>query len=423
MAEPAPAPSAGDRLADAVDTITVGGLIGLSADDMIDRLVTHLRDGGMPVARLHVSLTQLHPQFESFSRTWSAAGGLERVEHEWGSRFAPSFQASPIHALLSEQIPALSGRAAEDIDALMGAWTRYRLAAGEGLDRFPILREFAEAGLTDYVLLATPYLDGAVPEPGTVVTDRGVIISWASDAPGGFDAADVTLIRRLQKPFALALRSAMQRHVGSVLLSTYLGRDAGNRVLTGLVRRGDVTRLQATVLLADLRGFTALAARLPADALVRTLDAYLEAMAEPVAEHGGEVLKFLGDGLLAVFRQEGAAGADAGYQAACAARDRVAALNRSREAAGDPILGLDQAIHAGEVLYGNVGATERLDFTVIGPAVNEVSRMEQLCGRDVAGDLLVSEQVYRLLPATAGLREAGAFALRDVDGDRALWIG
>jgi class 3 adenylate cyclase len=172
------------------------------------------------------------------------------------------------------------------------------------------------------------------------------------------------------------------RQTAATLITTYLGRRSGARVLAGAVQRGDGETIHAVLWYSDLRDFTALSERLPRDRLIALLNAHFERLAAPIKAFGGEVHKFMGDGLLAIFPIEGD---DAGQacalalKAARAARAGMAALNGERQAQGESPLGFGLALHLGDVLYGNIGAPDRLDFTVIGPAVNLVSRLEALC--------------------------------------------
>jgi adenylate cyclase len=210
----------------------------------------------------------------------------------------------------------------------------------------------------------------------------------------------------------------MQLQRGTIALAqAYLGSDAGARVLSGETRRGAVVAIEAALLIADLRGFTALADRVAGEALVEALNDYLEQLGGAVEGQGGQILKFLGDGALAIFAV-GAPEAD-GHDAVCAralaageaALAAVAARNAARAAAGEATLALDVALHVGRVMYGNVGARERLDFTVIGPAVNETARIEQLCAP--LGTTLLMSAAFA---ARCGrkVRSLGAHAMRGV---------
>ena len=201
-------------------------------------------------------------------------------------------------------------------------------------------------------------------------------------APPGFDRAQRALLRRAAGLLAAPLEILVARQTASTLLTTYLGRRSGGRVLAGAVRRGDGETINAVLWYSDLRGFTALSEHLPRDQIIALLNAHFERLAAPIKAFGGEVLKFMGDGLLAIFPTEtvgATAACDQALKAARGARAGMAALNSERVAGGDPALVFGLALHLGDVMYGNIGAPDRLDFTVIGPTVNLASRLEALC--------------------------------------------
>lgn len=249
------------------------------------------------------------------------------------------------------------------------------------------------------------------------VDNDGLIVSWLTDRPGGFTDDDIALIERTHPIFALAMRTEATTETAQSVAATYLGRDPGQRVLDGAIDRGSVTSMRAVIYFADLRGFTKLAQDLPATDVVEMLNGYLDCLARPVMDAGGEVLKFLGDGVLAVFEIDGQ-GPELACQSALAASrralNRVAKLNRRRHQAGQPVMQMDLALHLGDVMYGNVGVEGRLDFTVIGPAVNEASRIEGAC-RQLDRHLLASEVFYRAVAGhTDSLVSVGRHQLRDI---------
>jgi adenylate cyclase len=222
------------------------------------------------------------------------------------------------------------------------------------------------------------------------------------------------LIDGLLATLALAVYRIALLQVAVDLLDAYVGAESGRRILSGQVRQGTAQQLSAAIVIADLRGFTAVADRTPAERLVGGLNEHLGAVVEAVEQQGGQVLKFLGDGLMAVFslekRPAEAACADA-LAAAQSALAANAAINGRREAAGEPMLALDVALHLGEVMYGNVGSARRLDFTVIGPAVNEASRIEALC--EPLGCHVVTSAAFASACPQA-LRSLGRHTLRGV---------
>jgi adenylate cyclase len=204
----------------------------------------------------------------------------------------------------------------------------------------------------------------------------------ATDRAQGFDRATSTLLQRVARLLAGPLEILVTRQTAVTLMETYLGRRSGARVLAGAVQRGDGETINAVLWCSDLRGFTTLSESLPRDRVIALLNAHFERLAAPIKAFGGEVLKFMGDGLLAIFPTE-AAGAsracDRALKAARGARAGMAALNGERKANGESALEFGLALHLGDVMYGNIGAPDRLDFTVIGPTVNLASRLGALC--------------------------------------------
>jgi adenylate cyclase len=304
---------------------------------------------------------------------------------------------------------------------------RRRLDAGTA-DDFPVLTDLREAGMTDYAARVVPFDDGQVATlragPGGIPegVDRpnpmqGIFFSCTTDVQGGFDDGQLRQVGELLPYLALAVKSRSMFEVARTLLATYLGADAGGRVLTGEIDRHSVQRIQAVIWLCDLRGFSAVANRVSQDELIEILDAYLELMARPVLDNRGQILKFLGDGFLATFdlslRDRQAACTDA-LTAAEQLLETLPGFNAERRAAGKRTLDFGAALHLGEVLYGNIGSSERLDFTVVGSAVNEVSRIEGLC-RPLQRKVLASSTFFEAAMATAGrMISVGVHPLRGI---------
>jgi adenylate cyclase len=372
-----------------------------SSDDpapLIELACAGLAALGVPLWRLSVGIQTIDPTVRAVSYVWWRDRGLNRDTTPYlpGQDSDRPYLRSPIFALIRD-------------DRLERHW---RLDRGEGCEELPLLAELRAAGGTSYALRIVRFggeIAAAVP---------GVAVAMATDRPGGFTDGDVATFAALTPALGLASYRYALARITSSILGVYLGERTARRVLAGEVRRGTGRRIEAAILLADLRGFTSLAGREPAERVVAWLDQHLDVVGADVAACGGEVLKFLGDGLLAVFPTEDGTDDHDACRRALAAAERAlvatAALNADRQAKGEPALGLDVVLHYGEVVYGNVGATRRLDFTVIGPTVNEASRIEGLCAQ-LGRDLLLSAPfAARCGRPTASL---GRFALRGCPGE------
>jgi adenylate cyclase len=351
---------------------------------------------GVPLWRASLAHPMLDPVVRARSNIWrrERAVARESTTHDDGER---QFRVSPIRHLQD------SGK----------NFCRWRLERGEG-SGFPLLRTLRESGGTDYLL----HLVGM--EQG-IKALAGVAVSFATDRPGGFADPDLSEIAAVIPALAMTGSHAALAEITASLLDLYLGPSTARQVLRGEIRRGFGRRIEAAILLADLRGFTQITERADPLQVVAWLDEHLEQIAVAVAAAGGEILKFLGDGLLAVFAVEPEAlSAEACARALAAAEAALSAnqlLNAARETRGGPALGLDIALHYGEVVYGNVGSLQRLDFTVIGRAVNEASRIEALCTALGRSLLLSREFAQHCGRPTVNL---GFHALRGVDQPREI---
>jgi adenylate cyclase len=299
---------------------------------------------------------------------------------------------------------------------------RRRLVGEHAVLDFVVLRELRDAGFTDW--LALFYGFGWAHEHGDDDL-LGLVTSWAARRAEGFDDDDLAAIEELSGTLALAAKASTTSDTAREVLATYLGRDPATRVIAGHVRRGAVGRMAAIILYADLRGFTHFTDVTPPEEVTRRLNAYFDCAGTAIAAGSGEILKFLGDGILAVFLPppggDTSAVAAGALDAARTLLAAVAELNAAEAADGHPALPVDVVLHAGDVTYGNVGTSERLDFTVIGPAVNEAARLEALC-KEVGRTLVVSDAFVRAAPALRGtLRSLGVHRLRGVREPREVF--
>jgi adenylate cyclase len=293
---------------------------------------------------------------------------------------------------------------------------RRRLAAGEGTNEFPLLAGLATQGGTDYWARMVGFGNRR-----NIGETRGLATSWATRDPGGFAERDLVLIDATLPAFALAFKATMAIDTAGVVVTTYLGQDAAERILRGEIERGRVNTMHKVLWFSDLTGFTRIADTLPREQLLDLLNAYADCLVGVVHDHDGKVLKFMGDGILAAFDGAEDDACRRALDAAETATAAVAQLNRARSAAGLPVTGFTLALHQGEVLYGNVGSRDRLDFTVIGPAVNELSRIQAM-SRSLDQPILVSA---RFATACGDQRDRlvslGRYALRGVGRPQELF--
>ncbi|MCJ9729642.1 adenylate/guanylate cyclase domain-containing protein [Bradyrhizobium sp. PRIMUS42] len=386
-------PATPDQIVDLPGWIVQHATTSDSAEDLLDGVCSTFVRGDVPLWRVSVAIPTLDPQFRGATLHWRRDSAIELETAPHGAETDEWFQQSPIFALQSKA-------------AKFGRW---KLAKGEGCDVHPSLRDLCFEGGTDYAMFLVEF------SPGTSIT--GAAISIATDRTGGFEEADLTSFRRLVPVLGLAIYRLVLFLTAGQMLDSYLGSMSGARVMAGEIVRGQGRIISAAILLADLSGFTRLTDREDPMDVVRWLNEHFEAIGDPVIENNGEILKFLGDGLLAVFPAEASAGEPC---AACEAALRVAReairrndnVNARRKDSGEPQLPLDIALHFGEVVYGNVGTSRRLDFTTIGRAVNEVSRIEGLCGQ-LGVHLLLSDLFARR--CRSDFRQLGTFELRGVE--------
>lgn len=363
-----------------------------SISELVARLSRQLVAVGIPITRLNLLVRTLHPQVMGAVHVWTSAGDtVERVELEHQRADEGRFLSSPF-------VPIFAGRGG----------IRRRLEGPEAKLDFPILRELADGGATDYAAMPLTFSDGQIHA-----------LTLATDRPGGFDVASLGHIHELLPLLARLVEVHSLRHTARTLLDTYLGTHTGGRVLDGLIRRGDGEVIPAVIWWADLRGSTRLAEALPRQRYLQLLNLFFESTAGSVIEHGGEVLKFIGDAVMAIFPLRDQP--DAAEQALAAAHEalaRIAKLNAAHPDPDAPPLQIALALHEGEVNYGNVGVAGRLDFTVTGPAVNEVARLEGL-SKALDRHVVASSAFASLVPGR--LESLGRHDLRGVSGVREVF--
>lgn len=398
-------------------TLVERGLQGLPVAEQVDAFCRDVTLAGFPARRFNMSIGTLHPRHGAHSYVWRRDEGLATELHprRRSDEENDGYLRSPIYRLRNTEETTL----------------RRRLDTDAPHD-FPILTELREGGMTDYAARLVSFGDAHRgnlaqlfdPKRNRPDPIQGIFFSCATDVPEGFDDDQLHDVGALLPYLALAVKSRSTFDVAQTLLETYLGADAGGRVLTGEIDRHSVRNIQAVIWFCDLRGFSRMASRISQSALVELLDTYLELMARPVLDNRGQILKFMGDGFLATFDLAKRSPQMVCADAVKAARELVAHVpqfNASRRASGKETLDFGVAIHMGEVLYGNIGTRERLDFTVVGSAVNEASRIEGLC-RPLGRHVLVSSAVHdAAAPANGALLSLGVHALRGIGEPQELF--
>jgi adenylate cyclase len=345
-------------------------------------LCVRLSACGVPLWRAVVFVRTLHPQVLGRRFIWRPDTGTVVAEASFELLDREVFRNSPMSQVNNT-----------------GTTVRCRLADPECRMDYPILLDLREEGVTDYLVSPLHFTNGEIH-----------FASWATRQPGGFTDQNILAIESMVTPLARVAEIRAARRIAVTLLSTYVGQKAGERVLAGHIRRGTTEAIHAAIWLSDMRGFTKLADRLRPQDLVDLLNRYFDCQVPPILDHGGEVLKFMGDGLLAIFPI--GAGANtalvctAALKAAHDARANVGKLNAAADAGMRVRFGL--ALHVGDVLYGNIGGGNRLDFTCIGPAVNLAARLKKLAGQ-LGRTILASEDFAKY--CGDGLQLLGKFAI------------
>jgi adenylate cyclase len=385
------------------------GLRGAAAEELLDGLCQRLVVAGLPLWRGFAGMRTLHPQWGGYGYTWRR--DLNAIEYDRFGRGVdtnPDWVESPFRFLINQT------RASDDGVASL----RRRLKGADAQLDFPVLKSLVAAGATDYFAQFFRFGPGGDPSRGT-----GVAYSFATDQADGFTDDDLALLRAVLPAVSIAMMAKAGHTIARSLLEAYLGDDAGRRVHAGAIERGSVETIRAALWYADIRGFTAIADAAPGPILIDLLDDVFETLTAALRLRDGHVLKFLGDGMLAIFPCSEAtqdATCARALDAATEAMAAIAALNEARRAGGKPVATVDLALHLGDVLYGNVGAVDRLDFTVIGPAVNEVARIEALC-EPLNRNLLLTAEFAASMTDRRRLEPLGRHDLRGVREAREIF--
>ena len=356
---------------------------------LAEKFIAH----GIPVSRLTTGVPILHPQVHSYSARWDLGQTVTERFFRLTAETLPVLENSPVKTVYSG-----------------GGSVRCDPTQPPREGEFGILADLRREGVTDYVALSIPFSDGTAK-----------LLTVATKRPGGFSGEEMELLEGIAPAVAVNLEVQALRFTARTLLETYVGRQAGARVLEGAIRRGMGETIRAVVWLSDLRGFTSLSEQLPRDALMELLNEYFGSVCAALDARGGEVLKFIGDALLGIFPVVGEDTRSVCARALAAAenaRQALAASNAARAGGAGPTIDYGIALHVGDVMYGNIGGENRLDFTVIGPAVNLAARIEGLC-RDLGRPVLLSQAFVDASDAAA--ESLGAFPLKGLSGEQRIY--
>ena len=360
------------------------GAAGLT--DVLARLGLDLNGEGAPVARIAAFVRTLHPHLMGSRYTWRRGReGVEVSNASYATLRSPEFLGSPVARVYAN-----------------AAGFRRRLDGSEPFDHadFHSLRA---SGMTDYLVEPLHFLDGQIHA-----------ITFATDAPEGFTAEQIGRIQQVARPLARIVEILALRRTATDLLSAYVGRDAGERILKGQIQRGDVEEIRCVVWFSDLRGFTRMSAQKEPPAIIAILNRLFDCQIPAVERAGGQVLKFMGDGMLAIFPIQNSEEATAvAGRALAAANEAFSALDETNQRSPEAPMAFGIALHVGEVAYGNIGGVGRLDFTCIGAAVNLAARIEGLTA-PTGKRLLLSAALAELVPEQT--RSVGSFVLKGVEG-------
>jgi adenylate cyclase len=386
--------------------LTKAGLAGMPEADLLRLFCEKCCSIGIDLSTAVAVIDTLHPVYEGRAFRWRAEGAQENRLEEYGSTAegdaAANWQKSVFFHLLKT--------GADE--------TRRRLGRGDPADPGPIMVSMTEtfedlkaAGETDFVAFIQRFAkDRVIGEMDCVYSH------WTTRHSEGFSDADLTALRRLVPSLALGIKCASLARIAGTLVEVYLGRDAGQRVLSGRISRGVAERINAVLWFSDLRGYTTIADTTSPDEIIPLLNDYAEAVISSIHHARGDVLKLIGDGVLAVFNAaDPAESCRWALQAEAELRSRIETLNANRYSNQRPISTVYLGLHIGDVFFGNIGSDERLDFTVVGPAVNEVSRIASMC-RSVDRPTVVSSEFAAATPEPerVNLVSVGRYALRGI---------
>jgi adenylate cyclase len=354
-----------------------------SPDTVLSEACERLVTAGVPLCRVRVFVQTLHPDALGRSFVWRPGAEVVVDTADFDLLESDRFYQSPFAILY-----------------VSGHEVGHRLDDPES-ERFPFYDDMRVEGVTEHIALPLHFTDGSLHATG-----------WATKEPGGFSDEHLSALRSILPPFTRLAEIFALRRTAASLLDTYVGNRAGERIMSGQIRRGHAESMRAAIWLSDLRGFTALSDRLAPETVVDILNQYFDCQVPAIRKHGGEILKFMGDGLLAVFpiAKDGGNLGEVCGRVLEAAREAKAAVDAMQYPSGESIerFRFGVALHIGEILFGNIGGLSRLDFTCIGPSVNLTARLEKIAGK--LGRTVVASSAFANVLANAWT-ELGEFPI------------
>jgi adenylate cyclase len=357
-------------------------------DNILVEMGERLVDAGVPVARMSLHLRIQHPQWRGARILWRrGAAEAEIRTFEYGAEQTAEYLNSPLNDI---------SEGADEVRLHFDA-------AGDTGQEYSVVGELRAEGLTDYVAWPLEHTLG-----------KRHVVTFATDRPGGFGDDHMAVLADLLPALALVSEIRLKNRFARTLLETYVGPHASEQILAGATTRGSGVTVGAAILICDLRDFTAISDAWPRDNVIELLNGYFDAMSEPIEKYGGEILKFMGDGLLAIFPLSNPKACTDLLHAIAEAQAAMTALNADHVREGRKPLGYGIGVHVGDVMYGNIGSRKRLDFTVIGPAVNIASRLESLT-KQVKRPVLLSKAFVDLAGVECNMENLGSYALRGLD--------
>ncbi|MBU2192787.1 MAG: adenylate/guanylate cyclase domain-containing protein [Alphaproteobacteria bacterium] len=349
---------------------------------MFEGLCNRIHAIGIPLGRARLTWPTLHPLFQAETILWRRGSDTEFEQFMHQESQSDAWLLSPMRYMFENDVLVL----------------RRNLDGPSKLLDFPVLEEVAAQGMTDYFVVITPL---SVRNETGIKGQMGIISTFSADRAGGFNNEELEALQKIQRRFAVACKTVIQSRIARNISETYLGREAGSRVLAGSIRRGDGRETKAVVWYNDMRDSTALADTMPGADYIQLLNTYFDCTATPIIDAGGEVLDFIGDAVLAIFPYQDATEQKAAVKAATTALQNVIkardALNAERAEQGLFPIRFGIGLNTGTVMFGNIGVSQRLTFSVIGPTVNEVSRIEAMT-KATGIDALVTRDIVALDP-------------------------